>query len=274
VKEQLLRAIKYLAPHGIVIARGRANRARRLAEARATIESTRVTKAVSYVSYESAIAFLKSRGLDEHQVREGTIPASSLEFVNRMLSTHVRGSPPVAIHVGNFVGVSLAVITSMLVVVDRGSIVIAIDPNLAHRGIVCPQSHVVAVLNEFGLQDRVVLVAGYSGMKSVSNDSTTFGRYDPLVELGAECACESVLSNLGTLIRGRVDFAIMDGNHEASYLKLEMESLQALLKPGGILALDDVTEHWAEIRDVYLGHDKAIWEDLGTDGRVGILRLN
>jgi hypothetical protein len=72
--------------------------------------------------------------------------------------------------------------------------------------------------------DGEAACAGYSGRKSVSNDGILFisengSEYDPLSHFSDEQSCEDTLSNLAVLYEGRFDFAVMDGNHEAEYLR-------------------------------------------------------
>ena len=45
-----------------------------------------------------------------------------------------------------------------------------------------------------------------------------------------------------------------------------------LLRPGGVLVLDDVSSEWFEIERVFAELDATVFEKLGTDGRVGVLR--
>lgn len=60
------------------------------------------------------------------------------------------------------------------------------------------------------------------------------------------------------------------GNHEGPYLAKGIEIVSRLLKRGGLLILDDVSESWVEIEKVFATLDRASYARLGTDGRVGV----
>ena len=107
------------------------------------------------------------------------------------------------------------------------SVVVSIDPNLPHRSIERPQDHVIAVLNHFGLQKNAMISVSYSGEKSVSNDGVEFNGYDPFASHASEQACKNALANLGILWPRRFDFAVMDGNHDASYLSKEADAARS-----------------------------------------------
>jgi hypothetical protein len=47
------------------------------------------------------------------------------------------------------------------------------------------------------------------------------------------------------------DFFLIDCNHEADYLKREIESVDKLLKLGGFLTLDDIFSFWNELQKIY-----------------------
>lgn len=246
-----------------------AERRERIAEAMGS--APRVPAAVSGVDVEQVAAFLRGRGIPEQHVREGSIPSSSLRFLKeRVFDTLEPGRPPCALHVGNFVGVSLVYLGAAMAAVHPDSLVVSVDPNLTHRGIANPQAHVSALLTACGLQRNTLVIAGYSGGKSVSNDGTTFGDYDPVVEFSRECACENSVANLARLCRGAFDIAMLDGNHEAGYLLKELGTVRPLLREGARLILDDVDEAWAELKQVFLDLPKLGWTPIATDGRVGV----
>jgi hypothetical protein len=155
--------------------------------------------------------------------------------------------------------------------------VVSIDPDLTHRGIEHPQQHVIAILNHFGLQRNAVICVGYSTSKSLSNDGTPFvgedgAEYDPYTRYQSEQSCEDTLSNLCATSEGKFDFAVVDGNHEGSYLRRETALVRRLLRSGGILILDDVSDVWSEIKAEYEGLQSNGWRALGADGRVGVLQ--
>jgi hypothetical protein len=130
---------------------------------------------------------------------------------------------------------------------------VSIDPNLTHQGIEYTQKHVIAILNYFGLQKNAIICVGYSINKTLSNEGITFFaengvEYDPYSRFQTEQSCEDTLSNLCAFSHGRFDFAVVDGNHEGSHLRRETALLRRLLRPEGILILDDVSDAWAEIK--------------------------
>jgi hypothetical protein len=154
---------------------------------------------------------------------------------------------------------------------------VSIDPNLTHRGISDPQKHVIALLTHFGLQKNAIIIVGYSLNKSLSNDGTAFTgengvEYDPYTSFQTEQACEDTVTNLSTLYAGRFDFAMVDGNHEGSHLSRETEQVGFLLRPGGVLILDDVSDAWSHIKAEYGALQSKDWRGVSADGRVGILQ--
>lgn len=177
----------------------------------------------------------------------------------------------IGLHVGNFLGVSLASFTAFAKRRDSNSVVVSIDPNLTHRGIERPQDHVIAVLNHFGLQKNAMISVSYSGEKSVSNDGIEFNGYDPFASHASEQACENALANLGILWPRRFDFAVVDGNHDASYLSKEADAARDLLTAGGVLIFDDVDDNWPDIKAEFARLGAHGWRQAGTDGRVGML---
>ncbi len=221
---------------------------------------------------EQAIRFLAARGLDEDQVRQGSIPAASLNRLAEILAAEFGPRRTLGLHVGNFVGVSLAAVAAANRSRCPDSLVIAIDPNIPHRGIPNPQEHVAALLDHFGLAQSVLPVAGYSLEKSVSNDGIRYdGAYDPLLRHADEHACANTLPHLCDLLPERFDFVLIDGNHDDAYLARELQCCARLLRSGGLLVLDDVCETWAGIMDLFFelgdGYECVLMND-----RIGIAR--
>jgi hypothetical protein len=281
--------LKAIIPHGLVEMRHKTLSARmqkadqdsRLtyhAERRKRIAAVQNGHSEAWLTgddFEKVIAFLVSRGLPENQVREGSVPKKSLEFIKaHVISEFEDGRPLRALHIGNFVGVSLAYAAASLVKKHPESLVISIDPNLTHRGIPNPQSHVSALLAACGLTTNVLIIAGYSGRKSISNDGVVFEGYDPAKEFTKEFACEGTLNKIEQLCPASFDFVFLDGNHEATYLINEIKQALPVLRENGFLILDDVDAAWVEIRNIFLNVSSLGLEPVGTDGRVGIARLN
>lgn len=284
----LTNLLKAILPHGLVVMRQRAREERARVEveaAKAAYHAGRreriaavegdsgARKTLAGDDYEKVVSFLIQRGLPENHVREGSVPPASLEFVRDHVIARLEGARPLrALHVGNFVGVSLAFFTAALVRRNPQSLMVSVDPNLTHRGIRNPQSHVLALLSACGLQSNSLVLAGYSGKKSISNDATVFEGYDPAKEFANEAAGEETLHNLGQLYPGTFDLIFLDGNHEAAYLLNEMKQVLPLLRPGGYVVLDDVDASWAEIRDVFQRITEFGLEPVEANGRVGIAR--
>lgn len=283
--QQIFRAI---TPHGLVEAR-RARlakstpnvpgdtRAEFHAERRQRIAGVATSPSTGVIQGDDCgqtLAFLKARGLPEADLLVGSMAQPSLEYIReRAILPLDAVGPLTALHIGNFVGVSLAFLAAALRQRHPDSLVVSIDPNLAHRGIRNPQAHVAALLAACGLQRNTMIIAGYSGRKSISNDGVVFKGYDPVQEFAGEYACENTLQNLKALCPKTFDVVLMDGNHEGSYLTGELQAALPLLKPGGVVILDDVNAAWTEIREVFSQIATFGLEPIGTDGRVGLARL-
>jgi hypothetical protein len=219
--------------------------------------------------YETSIRVLVARGLDEHAVRHNSIPEGSLDFICSTLTRAFAATenPVVGLHVGNYVGVSLAGFADSLRFVNPDSTVVAIDPNDAEAlGISAPQDHVIAVLEHFDLLGSVLLVSGYS-----------FERAPMPVEkarlVPAAPGSENVLPQLGRL-GVSFDVALLDGNHGGPTVERELAFLERRLRPRGLVFLDDVTDAWPGVRDAYRTWlASGSFTEVGHDGRVGALRL-
>jgi hypothetical protein len=274
--------IRFCAPYGLVeLHRQRAYKAQRAAyhsdrhqrTAKALSSQAKTQASAPDFDVEAAIQYLLARGLDEHQIREGSISAWNLDFMASLIAAQGwEGRKLLGLHVGNFVGVSLAWFIRTLTGLHPSSLVIAIDPNLPHRGITSPQDHVLALLSNFNLQSHAIVIAGYSLEKSISNEGTLIGGYDPSEHFKQEFACENVIANLASIFGSFIDVALMDGNHEASYLRREVSELTPALRAGGLLIFDDISRGYEELREVYFSLPSSKWQSLGTDGQVGVLR--
>jgi hypothetical protein len=151
------------------------------------------------------------------------------------------------------------------------SAIVSIDPELPHRGVLDTGGTVTKLLRHLNLQDMVVRVTGYSLHKSISNDGIVFCGYDPYEHFDTEDAPEFALSNLLRLLRERVAFVLLDGNHEPDYLRDEIRVAVELLIQGGVILIDDVDwpelgQEWHDATERYSLHGFQI----GT--RTGVLR--
>lgn len=215
-------------------------------------------------THGAAVAFLVGRGLDPEAVLLGSIQEQSLRFAEEVIERHATEGPLRALHVGNFVGVSLAALSDVLFRRDPGSVVVSIDPNLPHLGIEDLQGHVMALLDHFGLLGSNVVVCGYSLERAVSTKKEG---------VPALPASENTLAALSRLDQ-RFDLVLVDGNHDADYLRRELDAILPLLSRGGILILDDVSRHHEPVRRVYeelLADEARSVREVGRDERLGIL---
>jgi len=225
-------------------------------------------------SYESSIEFVCKLGMDQAQVRAGSMPEKSLEFCFETIKEFIDMRNPIRVlHIGNFAGISLAYFTHEVMLGNTDSVVFAIDPNVPHRGLIDPQSIAVKVLTKFGLQKNVVLAAGYSLEKNISNDGNMYdGKYDPHGEFVNEGGCENVLENISAMGMNTFDVSVIDGNHDPRYLKRELQVLSGMIKDGGVLVVDDVSEHWVSIRRAFRESVSAKLRNIGENGRIGIFQ--
>jgi hypothetical protein len=280
ISPKVVSAVKYVMPHGLVqqILRSQVVR-RRLAAAHNDAHASVARQQVPY-SYSAAIEFHSARGLPRGHLIGGSMPESTLAFCSKSLDDLIPTAgdkPLVGLHIGNFLGVSLSHFTNYVRQRNDKSVIVSIDPNLTHQGIEYPQKHAIAVLNHFGLQRNAIVCVGYSINKTLSNDGIAFVgqngvEYDPYSGFQTEQSCEDTLSNLCAFSEGKFDFAVVDGNHEGSHLRREAALLRRLLRPGGILILDDVSEAWTEIKAEFDDLRSKGWRAVAADGRVGLLQ--
>jgi Methyltransferase domain len=208
-------------------------------------------------AYEEAVSLLVDRGLDEGLVRFSSIPRDSIAFAGDVIGEHAPSGPLRVLHIGNFVGLSLAALTDIVVAHDPGSVVVSIDPNLAGMAIEDPKNHALALLAEFGLLGSNVVIEGYS-MEGTADRAAGQNTLGSLERVGA-----------------RFDVALVDGSHAIGYVRREVEAVVRLLDDGGLLMLDDVSHRFEQIRELFgeLAVDDA-WplEKVDRDGRLGVLR--
>jgi len=269
---------RWLAPFGLMQARRHAQQQRFDRE----IDAQRQQRIRQYVDggqpgtydYEVSIAMLVAEGLDENSVREGSIPEPSLRWVADHLRDEIAGRPPpLMVHVGNFVGVSLAYLTHVMRGMNPDALVISVDPGMPHRHIEHPDQYVRRLLATYGLSANSIVMTGYSRKANVRNDGLSANGVVGW-QASLDAAPENVLPNLARLLGPRVDVVVLDGNHDPEYLKGELQLVARVLRPGGLLVLDDVsTGVWQGIADVFAGLTSTSGFDRPEhDGRVGIAR--
>ena len=215
---------------------------------------------------EQAVRFLVNRGLDEFEVRDGSIPEASLDYLAEKVWDLLPVDRPVrAPHVGNFVGVSLCYIASLVRERHPESIVVSIDPNIPHRGVQDPQAHALALLDHFQLLSSNLSITGYTLERT--DEALTEAGY-----LGS-IACENVLPALHELLGESFDLVLIDGNHDRDYLAREIAAIRSLLADNGLLVFDDAKD-WPSVAEVFRQTAAAgDFVHVGEDDRVGILRL-
>jgi len=244
-------------------------RDRRLATGRAALAS----RAGATFSVEESVRFLSARGLDAGQVRDGSVPQASLDYAGSFVTSELpRDQPLLALHIGNFVGVSLAYLSALLNDLHPESRVASIDPNVVHRGVADPAGHVFALLDHLGLLASNLVITGYTLEQNVNEEYEP----DPVASYQAERRPEHVLRTLAAWTDERFDLVFIDGNHDGRYLAREIAQLRQLLRPSGLLIVDDVDEAaWRMVAEIFdrLTADEA-FEELGRDGRLGILRMS
>ncbi len=218
---------------------------------------------------EEAIRFLVSRGLTETSVRAASMPEESLEYIAEIVTDRLPYDRPVrALHVGNFVGVSLCYLSCLVLDRHADSVVVSIDPNIAHRWIGDAQGHVIALLHHFGLLSNSLIIPGYTLERMPEIRTNTLNANYPL-------ACENVIASLARVCGQQFDLVLLDGNHEEDNLAREFDALRSLLAEHSVVIFDDVgTAGWPGVGKVFgrvLGEHGFV--ELGHDGRVGILQL-
>jgi len=187
ISSQVVQAVKYVIPHGLVqqIFRAQAVRRRRIAAHNTAHASVGPPKGA--YSYSAAVEFQCARGLPQGHVIGGSMPESTLAFCSKTLDDLIPTTdekPIIGLHIGNFLGVSLSYFVNYVRQRNDRSVIVSIDPNLTHQGIEYTQTHVIAILNHFGLQRNAIVCVGYSTNKTLSNDGIPFidqngVEYDP-----------------------------------------------------------------------------------------------
>ncbi len=212
------------------------------------------------------MSVLVGRGLSENTVRLGSVPEQHLRFVGETIARHAQPALLRALHVGNFVGVSLAALSDIVARHSPESVVVSIDPNLDHLGVHDPQRHTLALLDHFGLRRHNILICAYSLQREANRTHAGIFAEQP--------AGENALTGL-ELLGNRFEVAMIDGNHDGGYVRREVEVVVRLLSDGALLILDDVSPAHPHLRELFdeLAQDSA-WpfEKIDQDSRIGILR--
>jgi len=256
------RALRWMQPYGFAERRRSRLRVQAEAERLARYEATKAAIARSSEpihDYEQLLVLAAEAGADPSRLRTGSITNESLDFI----LDRIDGGP--GLHVGNYAGVSLAYLAAR-----TDGLVVAVDPNVSHWGPRKAQDVVVRLLQDAGVENRVLLVCGYSLERNPTYNGSVIDGYDPSVEYRNEAAPVDVLRNLRSL-GVKFGWMLLDGNHDASYLRAELEHAEPLLRDGGVVFLDDCNAYWPEIRAVFESSGDRWYPD-GHDGRIGVLR--
>lgn len=265
--------LKAILPYGFVTYQQARRREARRNALEEVLRAAAPDRQAHEFDFEAAIRFLVQQGCQESQVRAGSIPAESLGLIRGVLSSGEYGSSTLGLHVGNFVGISLACLATVARFRSKESLVLAIDPDIPHRGVEFPQRVVAQLLSHFGLTRHVSILAAYSLEKSPGNDGLAYvPSYNPSESFPHEAACENGLLNVLRLTGPEsLGFVLIDGNHDDLYLRRELDVAVQLLEHGGLLILDDVSETWPGIKNCFeeLGH---AMDTVVEDGRIGILQ--
>lgn len=211
-------------------------------------------------------------GADRFSMKEAILQAI-LDWIRENVT-----QPTIAIHVGNYLGVSLGVLAVGLKVLDPESLVIAIDPDLTYRQSLNTEKAVTMLMRKLDVEEMVLRLTGYSMSKSINNNAqATLSNCDGSQMVAKDLAAQWQLKNLAKLIQGKVDFVLLDGNHDKHYVEEEIEISYRLLRPGGAIFLDDITRHYPEM--ISLFHSMRVspkfvdsWElNDGGEVRAGVL---
>jgi hypothetical protein len=120
---------------------------------------------------------------------------------------------------------------------------VTLDPDIPHRGIRNPLGVTAKLVAEYGLAGNTVLVCGYAP-----------GQLYAFAKLGMA-----------------FDLVLLDGSHTKSQVESEILVCDPLLRPGGLLVLDDIN-FWLGPRTVYENFPVPGYESVPLDSRVGVLK--
>jgi len=269
--------IKYTLPFGVYIKwsafknkkllRERAERLKKYAR----LQSNELNNFRQY-DYEESIRVLIAQKLDENQIRFGSIPEKDLSFVTTELKKCFHENEKLTLlHIGNFVGVSLCYFANFVKTLHEESLVVAIDPNIEHRGIFHPEDYVKNLISYFQLDKNVLLIDAFSLEKNLKNDGGVL--YTKELGMQNEIGCSHSLKNIAKITDKKFDVCIIDGNHESEYLSEEIKYAIDIMKDGSFIVLDDIL-YWEDVKRVF---DK--WQTdknfklIASSDRIGIIKV-
>jgi len=138
---------------------------------------------------------------------------------------------------------------------------VAVDPNLPHRGVEDPERHALALLDHLGLDGNALAVPALSLERNLGDDVAS-------ARQPAGTGALASLERLGV----SVGVAVIDGDHDAAHLERVLEALAALLAPRR------AGRPRRRRRRRVPGGRRAgraggrTYEPAGRDGRAGVLR--
>lgn len=248
--------VKFFVPHGLVILYEYVKHYFRAKQRTLNINNFEKLQnnlqnlSIKRFNYENALILLTKLGLDEEQIRAGSIPEVHLDFIKEELNkTYLQKKDLVVLHIGNFVGLSLSYIADYLINRNSNNVLIGIDPNLEHRGIKNPSYYVKLLLSNYNLDGIVLLIDGFSFKKNLRNDGGCL--YSDNIKINTEYGCYNALENLYKIGNQKIDICMIDGNHFEEYLIGEIQNITPQLTDGAILILDDV-KSWRDVRNVFM----------------------
>jgi len=275
MKKILKSTLRFILPHGIFLLKERIQRKKLLFERQERIKkfNGKIYSKLDY-DYELSIQKLVDRGVSEQQIRDGSIPESSLDYLFDILNERLKDLTSIkALHIGNFVGISLLYLSNALLKINSNTIIISIDPNIPHRGVSTPQKYVCYLLNIFGFQKSNIILTGYTLEKNFGDDGGTFyfSKFTNNKSNNHDYIITNLLENLVNL-NIHLDFILIDGNHDGKYLDREVKLVDKLLNKNGMLVLDDVNRNWEEVNYVYKKTLlNPVYKLLANDNRIGII---
>jgi len=267
--------LRFILPHGIFLLREKIQRKKLLFERQIRIKKFKgnIYSKLDY-DYELSIQRLVDLGVREQQIREGSIPEGSLDYLFDILKERLKNLTSIkALHIGNFVGISLLYLSNALLKINSDSVIISIDPNIPHRGVPIPQKYVCYLLNIFGFHKSNIILTGFTLEKNIGDDGGTlyFSKFTNNKSNNKKCHLTNILENLVKL-NIHLDFILIDGNHDGKYLDREIKLVDKLLNKNGILVLDDANRNWEEVNFVFKKILlSSVYKLLGNDNRIGIV---
>jgi hypothetical protein len=167
-----------------------------------------------------------------HEVFSGSMPKDTLRRLSLILSGN-------GLQIGGFVGLTHCYLANFL---RKNGTLCTIDPNLTHRGITNPFFIMSKLVKKYNLSKNSILICGYAEEQM------------------------RIFFSLGV----NFDFILLDGNHDYQSVLNEINLADKLLKPGGLLILDDI-DHWQGPQSLY-NDFPFLYEKIPLDSRAGVLR--